>query len=990
MRRLLVIAVCLAAGAAACPSGAARGDAAERPAWTTSRVVGTPDPPLPWVTRPVWPGVRFERPTLVTALPGAERMVVGEQSGRVWSFRTTPEVHEKDLAIDLRESVALPEGRSIEALYGLAFDPAFPTNRLVYLCYVIRGKAGEVLEDGSRVSRFRVTDADPPTIDPASEMVLLTFRGGGHNGGCLEFGPDGCLYVSTGDGAGPNPPDQLRTGQDCGDLLSSILRIDVADATAGRPYRVPDDNPFVGLPGVRPEIWAYGLRNPWKMTFDRETGDLWVADVGWDQWELVHRVTRGANLGWAAFEGVQPILPGLDHGPSPPQPPLVALPHTIAASVTGGYVYRGSRLPELRGVYVFGDWETKRVWGVRCDERGNAVLEDLADSGLQIVAFGEDHAGELVLADYGQGVLHGIERADAAGERPPFPVLLSQTGLFADTARQIPAAGVLPFEVNQPQWSDFATARRWIALPGTGPVVRHPADRAIPGSMFRRQHDVPAGAVLAKTLSLETIHGDPGSVRPIETQLLHFDGETWRAYAYAWNDDHTDAALVPAEGAERTIEVRDDAWAGGRRQQRWAFAGRAQCLSCHTPWAQHALAFTPAQLHRDVPHPGDGSAAPVNQLAWLEEHGWYRRVDATGAPLPPADEAALAGIPRLARRGDPDATPAALARGYLHVQCSHCHRFNGGGAGSFELLLHLTDAATGLLDEPARQGTLDIPEARLVVPGAPERSLLYVRMATFGRGRMPHLASEFVDEEALGWVGDWIRGLGPEPDGPRPDAAGRAALNPVAAALAAARAIGRHELPPSDRDRLLAEAAVHPSSLVRDLFSGYQPPERRRRTLGTHIVPEQILALTGSARRGADLFAGAAGLQCRTCHRLDGAPGAGPDLRAVVGTRTRGHLLESLVEPSRSIDPAWRTHVVETTAGRVVTGLVMGDDGRGMTLRDATGRDTFIPRDQVETVSASGTSLMPAGLLRDLTAGEAADLLAFLESLGGPPTPAGE
>jgi putative heme-binding domain-containing protein len=987
MRRLLVIAVCLAAGAGASPPGAARAVAGERAAWTTSRVVGTPDPPLPFRTRPVWSGVRCEHPTLLAALPGVERMVVGEQAGRLWSFRTTPEVRDKDLVIDLRQAVVLAEGHSIEALYGLAFDPQFATNRFVYLCYVIRGKAGEVLEDGSRVSRFRMPDADPPTIDPASELILLTFRAGGHNGGCLEFGPDGCLHVSTGDGAGPNPPDQLRTGQDCGDLLSSILRIDVAHATAEQPYRVPADNPFVGVAGVRPEIWAYGLRNPWKMTFDRETGDLWVADVGWDQWELVHRVTKGANLGWAAFEGVQPILPGLDHGPSAPQPPLVALPHTIAASVTGGYVYRGSRLPELRGAYVFGDWETKRVWGVRRDERGDAVLEDLADSGLQIVAFGEDHDGELVLADYGQGVLHGLERGgDEAGERPPFPARLGETGLFADTARQIPAAGVLPFEINQPQWSDFATARRWIALPGTEPIVRHPADRAIPGSMFQRQHDFPAGTVLAKTLSLETTRGDPASVRHVETQLLHFDGQAWRAYTYAWNDEQTDAALVPAEGAERIIEVRDDAWAGGRRRQRWAFAGRAQCLSCHTPWAQHALAFTPAQLHRDVPTPGDESGTPVNQLAWLEEHGWYRRVDASGAPLPPLDETALAEVPRLARRGEGSATPAALARGYLHVQCSHCHRFNGGGAGSFQLLMQLSDAGTGLLDEPARQGTLDLPDARLVVPGVPERSLLYVRMATFGRGRMPHLASELVDEEALGWIEGWIRGLAPEATGPQAGAPELAALEPVARALAAARAVGRRDLPPSDRDRLLAEAAEHPSSLVRDLFSGYQPPERQRRTLGTHVVPGRILALTGSALRGAALFAGAAGVQCRTCHRLDGTPGVGPDLRAVVGRRTREHLLESLVDPSRAIDPEWRTRVVETTAGRIVTGLVTGDDEHGITLRDATGREELVPRDQVESVSQSTTSLMPAGLLRDLSAEEAADLLAFLVSLGEPPT----
>ena len=144
-------------------------------------------------------------------------------------------------------------------------------------------------------------------IDPQSEQVILKFWSGGHNGGCLDFGNDGYLYISTGDAAAPSPPDVMMTGQDCSDLLSSVLRIDVDHAEPGKPYRIPADNPFVNMPGVRPEIWAFGFRNPWKMSFDRATGDLWVGDVGWELWELIFKVKRGGNYGWSVMEGPQPV-----------------------------------------------------------------------------------------------------------------------------------------------------------------------------------------------------------------------------------------------------------------------------------------------------------------------------------------------------------------------------------------------------------------------------------------------------------------------------------------------------------------------------------------------------------------------------------------------------------------------------------------------------------------------------------------------------------
>ncbi len=305
-----------------------------RSEWTTSRFAGTPDPPPPFATEPAFPALKFEHPVLLVAARGTGRLFVGELGGKIYSFPNDPNVKNADLAVDLARR---PAGSS--ALYGLEFHPRFAENRFVYLCYVTR----DGRPDGTRVSRFVVTRDDPPRIDPDSERVLLTFPSGGHNGGCLAFGNDGYLYISTGDAEVPSPPDPRDTGQDLSDLLSSILRIDVDHEEDGRAYAVPRDNPFVKLAGARPEIWAYGFRNPWRMSFDRKTGALWVGDVGWELWELVHHVVKGGNYGWSVVEGHQPVHPNGKRGPTPILPPIVTHPHSEAASVTGGYVYHGER-----------------------------------------------------------------------------------------------------------------------------------------------------------------------------------------------------------------------------------------------------------------------------------------------------------------------------------------------------------------------------------------------------------------------------------------------------------------------------------------------------------------------------------------------------------------------------------------------------------------------------------------------------------------------
>ncbi|HEX4589604.1 MAG TPA: PQQ-dependent sugar dehydrogenase, partial [Gemmataceae bacterium] len=675
------IAMLVAVATLSLPPVIDRGLTADPPRkpWTTSRIVGSPEPPPGYRTVNVFPKVRLQHPLLIARAAGLDRFFVAEQAGRIYSIAPSLPSPRGGGGLDggvaepfldlVKEYKALKPhagAKGVEAVYGLVFHPKFAENRYCYVCYTLQGKKGEEnLPEGTRVSRFCVSRTDPPRAEAESEQVVITWLQGGHNGGDLHFGPDGCLYISTGDATSPNPPDKFKVGQDVTSLLSKILRIDVDHADGDGPYSVPKDNPFVDLKGARPEVWAFGFRNPWRMSFDRKTGQLWVGDVGWELWEMVHRVERGGNYGWSIVEGRQPVNTDMPVGPTPIRAPIFDLPHTMSASVTGGYIYRGKKFPELLGAYVFGDWETKRIWAARIDGDRLVSLTDLVEPALRVVAFGEDDAGEVYVVDYDAGTVHTLERNETVSKTADFPRTLSATGLFTSVKDHLPADGVVPFSINSPQWCDGATAERFVALPGTSSVAWHPRDVEIPGSMFSRRFVFPDNAVLARTLSLDLERGNPSSRRRIETQLLHYDGKQWRAYSYAWNPAGTDADLVPADGREQTFVVRDPTLPGGKREVEWSFAARAQCMVCHTPWAQTTLAFNVAQLNRD------------DQLRQLDQMGILQRVGGDNKPIPPLTTSDLAKQPTLCDPSDPSRDLNDRARSYLHANCGHCHRFGG-------------------------------------------------------------------------------------------------------------------------------------------------------------------------------------------------------------------------------------------------------------------------------------------------------------------------
>lgn len=971
-----------------------------RPAWTSSRVVGSPDAPHPYRPKRVSPKLSFRNGVHLEACPVGDRLFVVEQGGKIVSFVPSPDVKAADPVLDLPREVkgCKPDKviRKFGAAYAMTFHPKFAKNRYVYVCFMLETHEKKGLNAIERVSRFTVNKEDPPRCDPDSEKVILEWRTepGGHNGGCLRFGPDGFLYVSMGDAAPPSPPDGYDTGQDLADFLSTILRIDVDREENNKPYAVPKDNPFVKTTDAKPEIWAYGFRNPWKMSFDRKTGDLWVGDVGWELWEMVYRVRKGGNYGWSVMEGPQVVRPRAKRGPTPIEPPAIEFPHSEAASITGGHVYRGSKLKDLVGCYVCGDWMTGKLWATRFDGERKVSHREIAQGREKIIAFAEDRAGELYWLDYSEngGGLYELAVNDAPDHDPAkFPRKLSQTGLFASVARHEPAPGVVPYAINAEPWMDHATAERLVAVPGDGTVKVHDSPQRVPNTAwFTSRYFFPKGSVLVKTMGVESERGKPGSRRRVETQLLHFDGGDWRGYTYRWNAEQTDAELVAAGGDEMELTSRDPEAPGGVRKQTWAFAGRGTCLQCHNGWAATLLGFTVEQLDRKTD----------DQLMELARMGLLTRVEGKGKARP--SEAPLRVRTPMPSPHDSGGDLTARARAYLHVNCAHCHQSAAGGTALIDLRFSNRPEELKAIDQPPVQGTFAIADARLLAPGDPFRSVIYYRMAKTGSGRMPHVGSEVVDRAGLALLYDWISKLPKKEQNPvrdeeadcltrlranKGDEKARSRdlarlLSTTRGAMRLARAIEGDDLPSALRQEVMEKAKSHSEPPVRDLFERFLPADQRVKRLGSVIRPQTILALKGDPKRGKALFFQAGATQCANCHRIGDKGGAvGPDLSLIGKKYDRAKLLETILEPSKEIDKQHVAYSLRTTKGRLLTGLLVKRDDKEVVLRDVEGKDHRVALDQVDKLEVSKKSLMPEQLLRDLSAQQAADLLDYLAQL---------
>ncbi|HLW64163.1 MAG TPA: PQQ-dependent sugar dehydrogenase, partial [Gemmataceae bacterium] len=678
----------------------------KRVPWTTSHVQGSPQPPSPYRTEFAFPKLPvFDEPLDITNAPGSDRLFITERYGKIFSIRNDPKVTKADLLLDMNQVLGRTAQKTM-ANYGFAPHPKFMQNGFVYVTYVI--DLEKELPKGTRVSRFHCS-GDPPVADPKSEKILIEWPCGGHNGGCLKFGPDGYLYIGTGDSSGI--ADQYQTGQRLDTLAGKMLRIDVDQSDASKACGVPKDNPFTWIKDARPEIWAYGLRQPWKFSFDSATGDLWCGNVGQDLWEQVYLIEKGGNYGWSVLEGSHAFRPERPRGPSPILMPIVEHDHANFRSLTGGFVYHGKQLPELSGAYIYGDYDSGRIWTFRYDRQKKTVSEhrELCKTSIRIVCFAEDNNGELFILDHVAGRISKLVPNPAPKNAQPFPRKLSETGLFSSTKDHTPAPGLIPYSVIAPQWVDGATKQRFLALPGDSKLefetILYPqgAPGASPGWKF------PDGAVVMETLSLEMEKGKPESSRRIETRILHqqrmagteeMGDQYWQGYTYVWNDEQTDAVLLEdPQGRDRAFQILDSQAPGGKRQQTWHYPSTTECSVCHMPASKYTIAVLTQQMDKDHDYGG----VVANQLRTFEHIGLFTKP----LPMPPEE------MPHLVNYRDRGQPLDLRARSYLQSNCAHCHRKWGGGNAEFQMLATLELQDMGIVNVRPNQGTFNIPNAKV-------------------------------------------------------------------------------------------------------------------------------------------------------------------------------------------------------------------------------------------------------------------------------------
>ena len=644
----------------------------------------------------VFADATFEAPLAMVQAPGnAQRFYVVEKGGKVKVTSGTGAGTTTFVDLTSRVNAAPMEA----GLLGMAFHPRFADNGQVFFFYT-KPEAQSPANVRTVIARGRSTDGGL-TIAPSSITELLSFIPASQwaLGGHLAFGKDGLLYVGTGCGSNTDPQNLAESPQS---LAGKMLRIDVDH---GSPYAIPPSNPYANG-GGRPEIFARGFRNPWRWSFDRVTGDLWLGDVGVSRSEEIDKVVLGGDYGWSRREGTFCATPPCPAGTIDP---IVEISHSESNAVVGGYVYRGTELPALEGRYVYGDYGSGRIWSIATDT-ASPTPKLLLDTGLTMPSLAEGADGELYALDIVQGTVHRIVAAPTAGS---IPEKLSQTGCMSATDVTQPGPKLVPYDVVSPLWSDGADKERWLALPSGGKIKVQPDG----------DWELPIGTVLVKTFSL--------AGKRVETRLFvrHVDGG-WAGYSYEWDDLGTDATLL-AGGKTKTVG-----------SQTWTFPSRGQCLTCHNAATRGAIGLETAQLNRPLTYP---NGVTENQLAHLEALGVFSAT----APLP-------ASRPSLPSPTDPTRTAEERARSYLHANCSFCHRPGGSGQGSMDLRFATSPALANVCGANPSQGTLGIANAAIVEPGSPQSSVLAVRMKSTGPTRMPPIGSALVDPLGTSLVDAWI------------------------------------------------------------------------------------------------------------------------------------------------------------------------------------------------------------------------------------------
>jgi uncharacterized repeat protein (TIGR03806 family) len=490
-------------------------------------------------------------------------------------------------------------------------------------------------------------------------------------------------------------------------------------------YGIPPDNPFADGVQGRPEIYAWGLRNPWRFSFDSLSGQLWAADVGQDLYEYVHIVELGRNYGWRTLEGSHCFDPKFGCNKEGLELPVIEYDHSVGESITGGHVYRGANYPALFGAYVYGDYASGVIFAARfVDDTDEVAVTTLVNSNLSISSFGEDQAGELYVVHYPYftpdkgGIYRLIPQGTPTAPTSDFPLTLSDTGCFDDLTTMAPADGLIPYTVNAPLWHDGARSERYVVLPPRGKMTAKSTE----------PWDFPEGTRFIKTFAFDR---PDGSVFRVETRFLIFEGEQLRAYSYRWNEAQTEAHLLSGAG---TWSFEQDG-----SSFTWHYPSRSQCRSCHNDAAGWALGWRTGQLHR------------TGLLVGLEQLELFELLGVLESPV----ENPVA-YPEPSDQSKPIAD---RTRALLQANCATCHLPNGPVTTPLDLRYETSLGEMQACNVDPEKGDLGVQGAKLIKPGVPAESTLLLRMQTLSDERMPNLGSFVVDEPAVQLVSEWITSL---------------------------------------------------------------------------------------------------------------------------------------------------------------------------------------------------------------------------------------
>jgi uncharacterized repeat protein (TIGR03806 family) len=670
----------------------------------------------------VFPNRTFPQALKMLQAPGdATKWYVVEQTGIVQFFNANDtNGSTTGTFIDLSGIIAY-QGES--GLLGMAFHPNYASNGYVYLSYTVPSNPVRTV-----IARYTRAGS---VLDPSSALILLTTErtADHHAGGAIAFGPDGYLYIGLGDSQQPFslvPP----APQDRHNFFGKMLRIDVDHTTQGADYAIPAGNPYAaGSPALCrnapstgancPEIYAYGFRNPFSWSFDRSStqADLWVGDVGESSYEEVDRVIAGGNYGWPIREGMHDAGNNLGNTSGDPlTDPVAEYSHAVGGAIIGGYVYRGSALPQLAGKYVYADFVIGDVAYYSANPSGGYDRTLIQNVGTYLTSVNQDNAGELYVTTYGNSAVYRLTSATGSSGGT-VASNLANTGCFASLATQTPASGLIPYTVNSPFWSDGAAKNRWMALPD-GTTITVASDG----------HFVfPPGTVLVKNFYLG------GKI--IETRLFmrYRDTGNWGGYTYQWNAAQNAATLV---NGGLTTRING---------QNWVYPSSAQCLECHTSAAGYALGTQTAQLNGSFSYPATGRTA--NQIDTLAHLGLF------SAAMPAAST--LPALP------DPFGTAAvsARARSYLHSNCSQCHRPGTQIPVDMDLRFDTAMSATRTCNVAPSVDDLGIAGAVRIAPQDISKSLIYQRMNRRGTDQMPPLATNVIHSSGVALIQQWIMGM---------------------------------------------------------------------------------------------------------------------------------------------------------------------------------------------------------------------------------------